>query len=100
MGERGKTMGQTLKNTGAKELNDRYERLVARLRARWISHHDAEDLAIEALCKGLDQENLHNPEGWLLTIARHGAITLSRRKKTAVKHREALAHHAARIREH
>lgn len=90
--------GHTLKKADPKELKVHLNVMVGSLKARGTRHHDAEDLAAEALCKGLDVENLRNPEGWLHRVLFRGAYTLGRRKKTAANHRQALGHHAARIR--
>jgi RNA polymerase sigma factor (sigma-70 family) len=87
----------TLRNTSAKELQNHRDRLVDWLKAHGINHHDAENLAQDALSKGLDVENLVNPEGWLFETAINGAVDLHRRKKTAIKHHQAVGHHEARI---
>ena len=98
--EESKTMAQnTIRDMDASELKVHYDRLVGRLKARGISYHDADNLAMHALCEGLDVQNLLKPQALLFRIALNRLYTLGRRMKTAAKHRQAFGRHAARIRE-
>jgi RNA polymerase sigma factor (sigma-70 family) len=76
-----------------------HDRLVAKLKARGIPHHDAEDAAMVAQRMALEAKGIRDLDAWLFTTAYNYARALHRRKKTAAKHQKALAHHAARIRQ-
>jgi RNA polymerase sigma factor (sigma-70 family) len=81
------------------DFDRQYNKLVAVLKKRGFNHHDAEDLAIEALVKGLKEETLDNPNAWLFKTALNGGWELCRDWEMANKHLEALAYHLARIRD-
>jgi RNA polymerase sigma factor (sigma-70 family) len=92
-------IGQTLRNSDAKELKNYHDRLVDGLKALGIDHHDAEDSAAVAFCKFLGKKGLSNENGWFWRVARNDAVTIGRSKKRAKRHRRAVGYHAALLRE-
>ncbi len=93
-----KTMDRsTLRWAKPKQLQEYFDSLVNKLKTQGIGHHDAEDQAMAAFCKGLDKTNLLEPEAWLFTTSIRSAYTLGRQKQTVAKHRQALGYHATRL---
>jgi DNA-directed RNA polymerase specialized sigma24 family protein len=64
------TQENTLRNANESDLQRYYDDLVGKLKARGISHHDAEDQAQQAICKSLDVKNLQESKAWLFMVTK------------------------------